>query len=97
MVQALEQSGRGAMPLWLGIPLAVVIRGSFTLLLLRFGLLSAAVGVAFVNGFLAMPLTTDLRSWSSGPTVLVLLVYSLLVFFAFRASQGSGARATRSG
>jgi len=97
LVQALEQSGRGTMPPWLAISLAVMIMGSFTVLLLRFGLLSAAVGVAFANGFLAMPLTTDLRSWSSGPTVLVLLVYSLLVFFAFRASQGSGARAIRSG
>ncbi len=97
LVQALEQSARGTMPPWLAIPLSVVIMGSFTLLLLRYGLLSAAVGVAFVNGFLAMPLTTDLRSWSSGPTVLVLLAASLLVFFAFRASQGSGARTTRSG
>jgi hypothetical protein len=92
-VQALEQSGRGTMPLWLAISLAIVIMSSFTLLLLRFGLLSAAVGVTFVNSFLAMPLTTDLRSWSSGPTVLVLLAAGLLVAFAFRASQGKGSRA----
>jgi hypothetical protein len=55
--------------------------------------LSAAVGVTFVNGFLAMPLTTDLRSWSSGPTVLVLIAAGLLVGFAFRASRGTGLRA----
>jgi serine/threonine-protein kinase len=90
-VQALE-SGRGTMPLWLSIALAVVIMSSFTVLLLRFGLLSAAVGVTFVNGLLAMPLTTDLRSWSSGPTVLVLIAAGLLVGFAFRASKGTRLR-----
>ena len=84
------------MPLWLSIPLAVVIMSSFTVLLLRFGLLSAAVGVAFVNGLLAMPLTTDLRSWSSGPTVLMLVAAGLLVGFAFRVSQGTGVRAAPS-
>ena len=92
-VQALEQSGRSTTPPWIAIPLAVVIMASFTVLLLRFGLLSAAVGVTFVNGFLAMPLTTDLRSWSSGPTVLILLAAGLLVVFAFRVSQGTALRA----
>jgi serine/threonine-protein kinase len=93
VIQALGLS-RGTMPLWLGIALAVVIMGSFTLLLLRFGLLSAAVGVAMVNGLLAMPLTTDLRGWSSGPSVLVLVAAGLLVVFAFRVSQGTGYQAT---
>jgi Protein kinase domain len=88
-VQALEMSGRDAMPLWLTIGVAAVIMASFTLLLLRYGLLSAAAGVVFVNSFLAIPLTTDLRSWSSGPTVLVLLAAGLLVAFAFRVSQGT--------
>ena len=94
-VQALEQGSRGTTSPWIAIPLAVVIMSSFTVLLLRFGLLSAAVGVTFVNGFLAMPLTTDLRSWSSGPTVILLLAATLLVGFAFRASQGMGVRAVR--
>jgi hypothetical protein len=94
-VQTLEQAGPGAMPLWLAISFSVVIMGSFTLLLLRFGLLSTAVGVTFVNGFLAMPLTTDLRSWSSGPTVIVLLAAGALVAFAFRASQGTSLRGAR--
>ncbi len=88
-VQALQQ---GMASPWIAIPLAIVIMGSFTVLLLRFGLLSAAVGVTFVNCFLAMPLTTDLRSWSSGPTVVVLIAAGLLVTFAFRASQGTGSR-----
>ena len=91
-VQALEQSGRGDLPLGSRFRSPIVIMSSFTVLLLRFGLLSAAVGVTFVNCFLAMPLTTDLRSWSSGPTVLVLLAAGLLVAFAFRASQGTGSR-----
>jgi serine/threonine-protein kinase len=97
VIQALEHTGRGNIPAWLGIPLAIVIMGSFTLLLLRFGLLSAALGVAFANAFLAMPLTTDLRSWSSGPIVLVLVSSGLLVFFAFRASQGTGGVRARTG
>jgi serine/threonine protein kinase len=94
VIQGLEQS-RGPLPLWLAIPLAVVIMSSFTVLLLRFGLLSTAVGVTFVNGFLAMPLTTDLRSWSSGPTVIVLIASGALVAFAFRASQGTSVRVAR--
>jgi hypothetical protein len=94
LIQGLEQS-RGSQPLWLSIPLAVVIMSSFTVLLLRFGLLSAAVGVTFVNGFLALPLTTDLRSWSSGPTVIALIAAGALVTFAFRASQGTSLRLAR--
>jgi serine/threonine-protein kinase len=85
-VQALVQTERGA-PLWLAGLVSFALMGTFTALLLRFGLLSAAVGVAFLNTCLALPLTTDLGSWSSGPSVIVLLAAGALVTLAFRAAQ----------
>ncbi len=94
--QALEQSTRSSLPAWILVPLSALVMGTFTLLLLRFGLLAAVVGVAFANSLLSLPLTTDLQGWSGGPTVLVLLVDGLLVLFAFRSSQGTARSAPSS-
>lgn len=87
LVQALGQSVNSETPLWLNVGKALLVMSSFAFLLLRFGLLSAVVGVTFVNSVFAFPMTTDLSSWSSGPTIVALLVAAALVGFAFRASQ----------
>ena len=88
LVQALGQSGASETPAWLNAAQAVVIMSSFTFLLLRFGLLSAVVGVTFVNSVFSFPFTTDFGSWASGPTVAALLFAAAVVGFAFHASQG---------
>ena len=87
--QAIEQGAQGDAPLWLNLTLAATIMGTFTALLLRFGLLSAVVGLSVANTLLVFHLSTDFSSWRSGPTVDVLIVLVALVGLAFRASQRS--------
>jgi hypothetical protein len=88
LVQALGQRGAGdETPVWLEAAQAAVIMSSFTFLLLRFGLLSAVVGVTFLNTVFSFPLVTDFGSWASGPTTAALLFATAVVGFAFTASQ----------
>jgi hypothetical protein len=60
--------------------------GSYSFLLLRFGLLSAIAGFYTVNLLLALPLTTDLGSWMGGATVTVVAVAILLGLYAYSTS-----------
>jgi hypothetical protein len=71
---------------------------SWILLLLRFGLLAAVVGF-FANGLLvSLPLTTDLSSWTAGPTLLAVFLVALLAITAFRnAVGGTGLRRALAG
>jgi hypothetical protein len=66
---------------------------SWILLLLRFGLLAAIVGLLANDVFESLPLTTDLSSWTAGPTLLALPLVGLLAVTAFRnALGGTGLR-----
>jgi serine/threonine-protein kinase len=93
VVQSIELGTNSDAPPWLNVVLAGVIMGSFTVLLLRYGLLSAVAGVAVANALSVFHLSTDFSSWRSGPAVDVLLVLAALVAFAFRASQRTTLRA----
>jgi serine/threonine-protein kinase len=73
-------------PAWLALPIALFIMGSYSFLLLRFGLLSAIAGFYTVNLLLALPLTTDLGSWMGGATVTVVAVAILLGLYAYSTS-----------
>ena len=66
---------------------------SWILLLLRFGMLAAIVGL-FANDLLQwFPLTSDLTAWTSGPTVLAMALLSALALLSFRnAVGGTGLR-----
>ena len=68
------------------------------LLLLRFGLLAAVVG-CFANDLLEnLPLTTELSSWTAGPTLLAVALLGLLTVLAFRnATGGLGLRRALAG
>ncbi len=83
---------------FVGAALTVLWTVSWILLLLRFGLLAAVVGF-FANGLLvSLPLTTDLSSWTAGPTVLAVFLVALLAITAFRnAVGGTGLRRALAG
>ncbi len=95
VVQSIELNVNSDAPPWLNVVLAGVIMGTFTALLLRYGLLSAVAGVTVANILLTFHLSTDFSSWRSGPAVDVLLVLAALVAFAFRATQRTSLGAAR--
>jgi hypothetical protein len=74
---------------WLALPICLFIMGSYSLLLLRFGLLAAIAGLYTLNLLLALPLTTDLGSWMGGATVTVLTVVIALGLYAYSTALGS--------
>ena len=92
VIQSIEMGVNSDAPPWLNGVLAGVIMGTFTALLLSYGLLSAVTGLTVANILLVFHLSTDLSSWRSGPAVDVLLVLAALVAFAFRASQRTSLR-----
>ena len=83
---------------WISAVVSVVWTVGWILLLLRFGLLAAIVG-CFANDLLeSLPLTTDLSSWTAGPTLLAVAVLGLLAVLAFRnAAGGLGLRRALAG
>jgi hypothetical protein len=77
------------------IIVSVVIMGSYTWLLLRFGLLSALAGVYVFKLMYAFPLSTDFGSWRGAPTIFVMLVLAALAITAFRVSLKPGSSVAR--
>jgi serine/threonine-protein kinase len=74
---------------WISAVVSVVWAVGWILLLLRFGLLAAIVG-CFANDLLdSLPLTTDLSSWTAGPTLLATALLGLLAILSFRYAAGS--------
>jgi hypothetical protein len=74
---------------WVAGLMAVAWAVSWIALLLRFGLLAAIVGF-FVNEVLeSLPLTTDLSSWTAGPTLMATTLVGLLAIAAFRSAAGA--------
>jgi hypothetical protein len=87
MVNLVGDLGRAP---WLLVSLSLLIMGSYTWLLLRFGLLSAIAGMYVLHVLLAFPLTTELGSWKGGPTVFLMLLLVTLAMAAFRTSVAPG-------
>jgi hypothetical protein len=80
-------------PIWLSLTVGLIIMASYAFVLLRFGLLAACAGPIFVNCLMAFPYTTDLSSWTAGPTLAVLPLIAVMAGLAFRAALGgSGLR-----
>jgi hypothetical protein len=78
---------------WYTLPIVAVWTLTWILLLLRFGLLAASVGLCVYDLLYVFPITTDLQSWKAGPTLLALLLLALLCVTAFRnAVGGTGLR-----
>lgn len=83
----------GKDPFWLSGLASLLAMSSYAFLLLRVGLLAACAGPFFANCIMAFPLSTDLGSWTAGPTLVVLPLMALFAVLAFRSAQGgSGLR-----
>jgi hypothetical protein len=87
------QAVGGGETLWLSLATAAVWEVTWFLLLLRFGLLAATVGL-FAHHLLAyLPLTADLSAWTAGPTLVILPLLAILAALALRhAVGGTGLR-----
>jgi serine/threonine-protein kinase len=82
-----------ARPLWWRVPLALLIMATFTLLLLRGGLLACATGVSMANLQMGLPLTFNFETWYGGVSLLLFASAAALTLYAFRtAVYGGGAR-----
>jgi hypothetical protein len=83
---------------WISAVVWVAFTVAWILLLLRFGLLAAIVGFFASDLFDSLPLTTDLSSWTAGPTLLAVAIVGLLAVLAFRnATGGLGLRRALAG
>ena len=92
------QAAAGGDTLWLSLSTAAVWEVTWILLLLRFGLLAAAVGLFAHDLLVYLPLTADLSAWTAGPTLLTLPVLAILAVVALRhALGGTGLRRALAG
>ena len=83
---------------WIAVVASVLWAVSWILLLQRFGLLAAIVGLFADDLLESLPQTTDLSSWTAGPTLLALGLVGLLAIGAFRnAVGGTGLRRALAG
>jgi hypothetical protein len=73
---------------WLGVAVAAVWEVSWILLLLRFGLLAATVGLFAHQLLVAFPVTAELSSWTAGPTLVALPFVAILAAMALRSALG---------
>jgi hypothetical protein len=85
-------------PLWLMVPVRLVLMGSYVFLLFRFGLLAAIVGMFVVDNLVGIPLTTNLGAWYAAPTLFAVSLVVVIGILSFRAARGgSGLRRYLSG
>jgi hypothetical protein len=83
---------------WVAALVSVAWAVSWIALLLRFGLLAAIVGSLANEVLESLPLTTDLSSWTAGPTLVATTLLGLLAITAFRsAAGGTGLRRALAG
>ncbi len=74
---------------WTDTVVILIWAGSWIAVLLRFGLLAGMVGF-FAHDLLdSLPLTTDLGSWTAGPTLAAVALLALLAFGSFRTAAGA--------
>jgi hypothetical protein len=78
--------------LWVNTVMTLVIGGALFLLLRRFGLLAVVAGFFFSNLLREFPLTLDVTSWASGPSIVVGLTATALAATAFRIALGDRLR-----
>ena len=85
-----NQVGQDEESSWLVVPLGLILFGTYTGLLLRFGVLSAIAGVYTLNLLLICPQATDPGSWTASATLVIVPLLLLLAVAAFRTARGGG-------
>lgn len=83
-----NQVGQAEESPWLTAPLALIVFGTYVVLLLRVGVLSAIVGAYTVDLLLGPPQSTDPGSWTASATVVVVPLLLLIAVAAFRTALG---------
>ncbi len=73
---------------WFVAGMGVLWAVSWIVLLLRFGLLAAIVGLFANDLLLWFPLTSDFSAWRAGPTLLVTALLAALALASFRSAAG---------
>jgi serine/threonine-protein kinase len=73
---------------WFLVPALALWAVSWIVLLLRFGLLAAIVGLFAYDLLTVFPLTADVSAWTAGPTLLVLPLLAILAVLALRQALG---------
>ena len=73
-------------PLWMSLPIDVLLDGILVFLLVRYGLLAGVVTVYVVNRLLQHPITPDLASWTATPTWWALGMMAALSVYGFRTA-----------
>jgi serine/threonine-protein kinase len=75
---------------WLRVCLSLLLMTTYVVILLRLGLL-AVISATYVSDLLtALPLTTRLGTWLSGPTVTAGVIVIALAVYAFRTATRVG-------
>ena len=80
--------GQAAAYYWIELTLEVSIVALFTFVLIRFGLLAAAIAAITFRLGTAVPLTLDLSHWSATPSNWTLAGVIALALFGYYASRG---------
>jgi Protein kinase domain/zinc-ribbon domain len=76
---------------WLMLPLGIVVYVAYTVLLLRFGVLSAIAGLFTVDILVGMPLLPDPGDGTGSAAVVVVPLVILLAVLAFRSATSGTA------
>jgi hypothetical protein len=80
--------GQASAYYWIEMTLEASIVALFTLVLIRFGLLAAAVAAIAFRLTTVVPLTIDLSHWSATPSNWTLAALIALALFGYYASRG---------
>jgi eukaryotic-like serine/threonine-protein kinase len=73
-------------PVWLSLPIDLLLDGILVFVLVRYGLLAGVVTLYVVNRLLQFPLTSDFSSWTATPTLWALAVMVALAVYGFRTA-----------
>jgi hypothetical protein len=86
LIACLPESLASPLPLWLVLPLSVLVLAIPIGVLVRFGLLPAIVTFYVANRLIAYPLTEDLSSWMATPTLVLAVIIVGGALWAARAA-----------
>jgi hypothetical protein len=85
---ALQQTDvRMSVSWWIDVPVFVAVFAAFAFLLLRMGLVPAIAAILVINLLSGAPLGGDIRAWTTGPALTLMLIVAAVPLFGFWRSQ----------